>query len=252
MEAELAFVDELKAAAPKDVAKLYESVGTNGSWLTVCPDILGGTLLSRQEFMDNARIRLNLKVLNLPQHCGGCGAGFSVKRALSCKKGGLVFIRHGDVRDEAGALAEMVLPKTRVSYKPFIFHCAGTRVGGAATLVECSSSSSNDARGDVLVHELWKKGEACILDARVTGTDAKFYHGLTSAKVLERTAREKKGQVRKGLFRAAALFYGACLLNRWNGWQRCQGLCMKNGSLVSSQTSGAGSTVLSTDGSRHG
>ena len=34
MKAELAFVDELKAAASKDVAKRYERAGTNGSWLT--------------------------------------------------------------------------------------------------------------------------------------------------------------------------------------------------------------------------
>ena len=31
VEVELAIVDELKAAAPKDVAKRYERAGTNGS-----------------------------------------------------------------------------------------------------------------------------------------------------------------------------------------------------------------------------
>ena len=86
------------------------------------------------------------------------------------RKGGLVSIRHDDVRDEAGALAELVLPKTRVSYEPFIFHSAGTRVGGAATPAECSSNAGNGARGDVLVHGLWKNGESCILDVRVTDT----------------------------------------------------------------------------------
>ena len=54
VEAETAFVDELKAAAPKDVAKRYERVGANGAWLTIRPDALGGKLLSRQEFVDNA------------------------------------------------------------------------------------------------------------------------------------------------------------------------------------------------------
>ena len=114
--------------------------------------------MSRQEFLDNARIRLNLKVLNLPQHCNGCGTGFSVEHALSCKKGGLVSIRHDDVRYEAGALAELALPKNRVSCKPFIIHSAGTRVGGEATPVECSNNAGNDAKGDVIVHGLSKKG----------------------------------------------------------------------------------------------
>ena len=136
MEAELAFVDKLKAVAFKDVAERYGRVGTNDAWLTVRPDILGGTLLSRQEFVYNAHIHLNLKVLNLPQQCDGCGAGFSVEHALSCRKGGLVSFRHNDVRDEACALAELALPKTRVSYEPFFFHSVGTRIGGAATPAE--------------------------------------------------------------------------------------------------------------------
>ena len=130
VEAELGFVDELKTAAPKEVRKRYERAGKNGSWLTVRPDILSGTLLSRQEFVDNARIRLNLKVLDLPQHCDGCGAGFSVDHALSCKKGGLVSIRHDDVRDEAGALAELALPKSRVSYEPHTFYGTARGLGG--------------------------------------------------------------------------------------------------------------------------
>ena len=82
----------------------------------------------------------------------------SVEHTLSRKKGKLVSIRHDDVRDEAGALAELALPKTRVSYEPFIFHGVGTRVGGAATPAECSSNAGNDARGGALVGGLWKKG----------------------------------------------------------------------------------------------
>ena len=65
----------------------------------------------------------------------------------------MVSIRHDDVRNEAGALAELALPKTRVSYEPFIFHGAGTKVGEAATPAECSNNAGNDRRrGDVLVH----------------------------------------------------------------------------------------------------
>ena len=112
----------------------------------------------RQEFVDNARIRLNLKVPNLPQHCDGCSAGFSIEHALSCKKGGLVFVRHNAVRDKAGALAELALPKTRVLYESFIFHGASTRVGGTVTPAECSSNIGNGAKGGVLAHGVWKRG----------------------------------------------------------------------------------------------
>ena len=86
VEAETAYVDKLKAAAPRNVRKRYERSGKNVSWLIVRPDILGGILLSRQEFVDNAQIRLNLKVLDIRQNFDGCGAGFSVNHTLSCKR----------------------------------------------------------------------------------------------------------------------------------------------------------------------
>ena len=47
-----------------------------------------------------------------------------MEHALNCKKGGLVGIRHNDVRDEAGALAELAFPKSCGSYEPYIFHGA--------------------------------------------------------------------------------------------------------------------------------
>ena len=117
-----------------------------------------------------------------------------MEHALNCKKGGLVGIHHNDVRDEAGSLAELAFPKTCVSYEPYIFHGAGVRVTGQAAQDGRSGNAGDEARGDVMVHGLWKKGESCILDVRVTDTDAKSYRATSSAKVLEKAAREKKGK----------------------------------------------------------
>jgi hypothetical protein len=50
----------------------------------------------------------------------------------------------------------------------------------------------NEARGDVLVHSLWKRGESCVLDVRITDTDQPAYRGTSSEKVLERQAKVKK------------------------------------------------------------
>ena len=55
-----------------------------------------------------------------------------------------------------------------------------------------SNAAGNEARGDIAVHGLWKSGETCILDMRVTDTDAKSYVGSSSAKVLEKAAKAKK------------------------------------------------------------
>ena len=56
------------------------------------------------------------------EHCDGCGDGFTVQHGLSCEKGDLVGIRHDDVRDEAGALADLELNNGRVTYEPQIYH----------------------------------------------------------------------------------------------------------------------------------
>ena len=51
-----------------------------------------------------------------------------------------------------------------------------------------------EARGDVLVHDLWEGGSWCVLDIRITDTDAPSYKHISSAKVLERAAKAKKAK----------------------------------------------------------
>ena len=61
----------------------------------------------------------------------------------------------------------------------------------------CAASTTGDqageeARGDVLVHGLWNKGTGCVLDTRVTDTDARSYAQLSSAQVLKAAEKVKK------------------------------------------------------------
>ena len=55
----------------------------------------------------------------------------------------------------------------------------------------------DEARGDVAIQGIWKRGETCILDICVTDTDAKAYKGLSSRTVLEAAARVKKAKYLK-------------------------------------------------------
>ena len=206
MAEEAAFVGELKEKASKAVAKRLERIGEAGAWLTVLPNKLDGTLLSAEEWGDNARLRYGLRPIGLCDHCDGCGAGLTVEHALSCKKGGLVSIRHDDVRDEVGALAVLATTNSKVSFEPLIFYGKNIAAGiGAGKQAQSAKSKTaqgkktrkanvpgDEARGDVAVHGLWKRGQTCVLDVRITDTDAKSYASASSEKVLERAAKQKK------------------------------------------------------------
>ena len=58
-----------------------------------------GFVLTKNEFNDNLSLRYSLPFQNLPSKCDGCSGDFSVQHALSCKRGGLVSIRHNEIRD---------------------------------------------------------------------------------------------------------------------------------------------------------
>ena len=187
-------MEKLKEGAPKAVVKRLERIGETGAWLTAMPNRLNGTLLSAEEWRDNARLRYGMRPVGLCERCDGCGAGLSVEHALSCKKGGLVCQRHDDARDEAGELAAMALTKSRVSYEPTIFYGTGVVAGQQGQSGEQTGRNAvgDGARGNVAVHGLWKKQETCVLDIRITDTDAKSYSGSSLRKVLEKAAKAKK------------------------------------------------------------
>ena len=83
-------------------------------WLTVVPSRLNGTGISAEEWRDNVRLRYNLQPIDMLDRCDGCNCQLTVEHALSCKKGGLVHIRHDDVADEWRYLCGTALSFGRV------------------------------------------------------------------------------------------------------------------------------------------
>ena len=73
-----------------------------------------------------------------------------------------------------------------------------TTTGGAGAKGPTRSNVAGDeARGDVAVHGLWKRGQTCIMDIRVTDTDSKSYSTTSSEKVLEKAAKLKRDKYAK-------------------------------------------------------
>ena len=74
----------------------------SSSWLTVLPIKQFGFSLSQAEFRDAIYPRYGLPMKGLLSQCG-CSKVYTVQRALSCKKGGFVTLRHNELRDNIGS-----------------------------------------------------------------------------------------------------------------------------------------------------
>ena len=75
----------------------------------------------------------------------------------------------------------------------------------------------------MLVHRLWKRG-ILYLGRACDGQGCKILPRLNFRKGAGEGGAREKGQVLKGLPRAAALFHGTRLLSRGDGLQGCQSL----------------------------
>jgi hypothetical protein len=183
---EEATLDRLCAAARPPAARRMKRSQETGAWLTAMPNALNGTELSEEEFRDNLRLRFGLQPLSLPDRCDGCEAKFTVDHALSCKKGGLVLLRHNDVAAEWHTLCAAALTPSAVSDEPLIL------IGRDATAQSNSTEPPPDLRGDVAAHGFWKRGTTAIFDIRVTDTDGPSARGLDPAKILKRHEKAKR------------------------------------------------------------
>jgi hypothetical protein len=151
------------------------------------PHTLNGTELSEEEFGDNLRLRFGLTPLALPERCDGCDAKFTVAHALSCKKGGLVLLRHNDIAAEWHSLCASALTPSAVSDEPLIL--TGRDIPG---VTGNGTDLPPDLRGDIAAHGFWRRGTTAIFDVRVTDTDAPSNRGMDPAKILKRHEKEKR------------------------------------------------------------
>ena len=206
---------------PTEKRRYKKALQGTGMFLTAIPNRLNGTILSAEQWRDNVRLLYNLEPLNMPSKCDGCGAKLTVDHALSCKKGGLVHMRHDDIGGEIRWLASCALSHSRVEREPYINSSVGRRareIAAAATQQpptpppvtplqqqptqpprrqnqppqQCTPTPIDEKRGDVGIHGFWERGRLCIFDIRVTDTDARSYRHKDPMKVLEAQEQEKK------------------------------------------------------------
>jgi hypothetical protein len=92
-------------------------------------------------------------------------------------------------------MAARAFQPSAVRDEPKLHQCRPTKVGKP-----CAPLINNEDRGDVLIRGLPEKGTDCILDVRVTDTDATSYALKPSDKVLEAAEKLKKKKYLQACF----------------------------------------------------
>ena len=182
------------ATLPPALQRIIGRGTSTGHWLSVLPSLVNGTDLSALEFRDALSLRYGLKPATLPSTCDGCGARFSVQHALECASGGLVIMRHNELRDELSALASRALKPSAVRDEPIITPSSSPSASGSSSASQAPAPvvTSPDDRGDLLIRNLWSRGTDCIIDVRVTDLDAKSQNRKAPSTILANHEKAKK------------------------------------------------------------
>jgi hypothetical protein len=92
---------------------------------------------------------------------------------MTCKKGGLVIVRHNKIGDELAGITSKALTPSAVHDEPSIYpHGRTTDKVTAAEAKSASKSPVNrqkssccdEDRGDLLIRGFWARGSDCIID----------------------------------------------------------------------------------------
>ncbi|GAX18236.1 hypothetical protein FisN_31Hu011 [Fistulifera solaris] len=138
---------------------------------------------NRHEFGFPLRIRTGLPIQALPQKCDGCNKPFSVEHAQTCKHGGLVILRHDDVKNEFMSLCAQAYGPKAVRNEPTI-HTYSTDNRNA--------QKEQELRGDISIYGFWSDRKTTIFDVRVTDTDAPSHKNRDPMNVLASQELEKR------------------------------------------------------------
>ena len=90
-------LNELPADQVRAVKRINE--GSLSAWLTALTIAAENFDLSEVEFRDALSVRYNKNLIASPTLCDGCQSPFTLRHALVRKKGGLLTLRHNEIRD---------------------------------------------------------------------------------------------------------------------------------------------------------
>ena len=147
--------------------------------------------MGAQEWRDALFLQYGLEPPDLPKYYDGCNSKFTICHALDCKRGGLVTVRHNELRDGVPYLAGKSFTPSHVRDNPLIF--AGysvkrpkanpSRPSGSTDRDGMPPPEATEQKGDLLIRDLWKNGTDSVHDMRGMNTDAKSHSEKNSREV---------------------------------------------------------------------
>ena len=152
---------ELLAVLPADQKRAIRRIIDNN-----CSLLNNNFDFSATEFRDALCVRYRKPLKRSLSRCDGGQQDFDLQHALSCKKSGLVTLRHNEIRVTVGDLVD----------QPDVEN------GTPALIADLS------ARG------VWDRQSAASFDISVTDTDAPFYQNRNPMNVLKTAEIEKKNK----------------------------------------------------------
>jgi hypothetical protein len=182
-----AHLESIIGLITKDLSRTVRQGCETGAWLTVMPSAIAGTELPANEYRDSLHMCYVRDPVGLKLQCDGCGVKFNTRHAFSCRKGGLIIVRHNDIRDELCDMACRAFQPSGIRNEPKVHQSRNAEQGQQGKPIE-----DNENKGDVLIRGLWEKGTDCILDVRVAYIDAPSYIKSSPVKVLETADIAKK------------------------------------------------------------
>ena len=113
-----------------------------------------------------------------------CGSKYDFQHGMSCKKGGLVSIRHNDIRDLTANILREICNDVEVETK--LIPLTGEQ------LQYRSAITGDEARLDIRARTFWVRDQEAILDIRVFEPNANGYLNATLPRCHEIKGKEKK------------------------------------------------------------
>ena len=164
------------------------------------PSTVNRTELGAQEWRDALFLWYGFEPPDLPSHCDGCQAKFSISHALDCKKGGLVTARHNKLRDGVADLSGKAFTPFHVRDNPFIYSgravkrtkAAPSGAGGTIKHAEVQTPEVTEQKGDLFIRYLCQQGIESVHDMRFMNTDAQKHRKKDPKKCLHEAEQGKR------------------------------------------------------------